>query len=910
MYYSVKLPEKDSNYLRFFWQDDIYNNEEPVEYRACVPIFGSKPAQSMALYALKKASRDGLPPGNPVADSIDNHFYVDDMLQSFTSVDIAVEHVNLVRKTLALKGFNINGFISNSKEVMCRLPRDILATNIENIDLLNTNESLNHTALGIIWNLATDSFYFKLRNAGIINTKRELLSKISSLFDPAGYLNPIIVTVRKLFQIACSKNVDWDEYVGDEIKSSYIKWLNQIEYLEQFSIPRQICCKNNTWQDGEIHIFCDGSEQAYGAVAYFRQKYNNRYKSNIIMSKARLVPINIKNKPTIPKIEVSAAHLGVQLYRKIAKSLKISQNKTFFWTDSQIVLQYLANNKIKFQRFVSNRISYILSHTQVEQWFKIQSDENPSDIISRGTYPNELIRNNLWLHGPSFLIDSNYEQYCLKFNQLPAINLNDPNVKNIASFSLVNKGLINNNKFAKIDLENNIIIKLIQSFSNFYKFKRRLVFILRVKNKFLKKNIDIKSEPDVSEYESAELFAIYMYQYYHFYETYNTLNSGKHLAINHYLSKLNLCINPNDNTIRVLGRLHNFHGINNAPLLLDGKSNLAILIARYFHAHNGHIGREALRASLRSKYWILNDHRLVKNITSNCSICRRFKANPTYQLMGNLPKARIQGDLPPFHNTGCDVFGPFIVRYSRGKTIKRYGLLFTCLASRAVHIELLYNLTTDMFFNALIRFCSRRGNVRNIYCDRGSNFIGAEAEIKRLWKNICQNTIERDLSKRVPEPVSWHFRPAFASFYGGSWERIIRSIRNILNCLLKEQCIKLTDDQLCTLFCQIEHILNNRPITYVSNDSGDFEALTPNHLLLNFNYTLFPNSLFMHDHSYPIKRWRQIQYLTERFWDRWYKYYLKTLNERQKWTTPRRNYAINDIVLIVDNFLLYGTLLL
>jgi hypothetical protein len=256
--------------------------------------------------------------------------------------------------------------------------------------------------------------------------------------------------------------------------------------------------------------------------------------------------------------------------------------------------------------------------------------------------------------------------------------------------------------------------------------------------------------------------------------------------------------------------------------------------------------------------------------------------------MANLPAVRVTAGEPPFTYTGVDFFGPFIIKRGRSE-IKRYGCLFTCLRVRAVHIEIVYTLETDSFINALQRFMSRRGQVKEIYSDNGTNFVGAKRELN-------QTKIDNFLKQRF---IQWHFNPPAASHMGGVWERVIRSIRRILTAVLTLQ--KIDEEGLSTLFCIVESVLNGRPLTVVSDDCKDLQPLTPNHLLMLQGDVQLTAGEFIKTDLYCRRRWRQVQYLADIFWQRWLREYLPTLQLRQKWLKPTRNLSVGDIVIVANN---------
>ncbi|XP_070541129.1 uncharacterized protein [Ptychodera flava] len=217
---------------------------------------------------------------------------------------------------------------------------------------------------------------------------------------------------------------------------------------------------------------------------------------------------------------------------------------------------------------------------------------------------------------------------------------------------------------------------------------------------------------------------------------------------------------------------------------------------------------------------------------------------------------------------------------------------------RAIHLEVAYSLDTNSFINSLRRFIARRGQVKVLRSDNGTNLVGAERELREAINNWNQVKIGTALGQKN---ITWQFNPPSGSHFGGIWERQIRTIRKVLFSLLKEQMVHLNDEALQTLFCEIEAIVNGRPITKVSDDPNDLGALTPNHLLMLQANQTSPPDVFSKDDCYVRRQWRQIQYLTDVFWRRWIREYLPMLQERQKWTKPRRNLQVGDIVLVIDN---------
>lgn len=263
--------------------------------------------------------------------------------------------------------------------------------------------------------------------------------------------------------------------------------------------------------------------------------------------------------------------------------------------------------------------------------------------------------------------------------------------------------------------------------------------------------------------------------------------------------------------------------------------------------------------------------------------------------MSDLPQDRISPDLPAFTHVGIDYFGPIEVK--RGRThVKRYGVIFTCLVSRAVHLEVAHHLDTDSCINALRRFICRRGPVTSIRTDQGTNFVGAQKELGEAIKELDHKKIEKTLLK---EGVKWMFNPPSGAHHGGVWERLIKLTKKILSSVLKEQT--LDDEALQTALCEAEAIMNDRPITTVTNDPNDLEPLTPNHLIQLKGKPILPPGLFRKGDLDSQRRWRQVQYIVDLFWKRWIREYLPLMQERSKWNHPKRNFAPGDLVVIVDD---------
>ena len=262
-------------------------------------------------------------------------------------------------------------------------------------------------------------------------------------------------------------------------------------------------------------------------------------------------------------------------------------------------------------------------------------------------------------------------------------------------------------------------------------------------------------------------------------------------------------------------------------------------------------------------------------------------------------------ETPSFHPTflqhWCDYFGPLLVK-ERRSTVKRYGCLFTCIVTRAVHLEVAHSLETDSFIMALRRMMARRGKPRNIYSDNGINFVGAERELKECLDRMEQAKISDTLSQ---DGIQWFFNPPSAPHFGGVWERLVKSAKKALKITLNGQLVN--DEALLTFIAETESLLNSRPLTHVSVDPQDLEAISPNHFLIGRNSPNVPPDVFDERDLCSRKRWRQAQTLTDHFWRRWLREYVPALTERKKWRTrSQTDVQIGDLVLVVEDNLPRG----
>ena len=263
-------------------------------------------------------------------------------------------------------------------------------------------------ALGVIWNVENDKLGFKISIVDKPCTKRNILSVIFSIYDPCFLISPANVNAKKLLKEVCSLNCTWDDTLPEHLELQWNTWKANILLINSLEIPRPFFANVDNYENVQLHIFCDGSLTAYGAVAYLLRCHSNCCSisaCSIVLARVRLTPLRRASLRTVPRIELNTAKIGVELYLKVICEINYDVASVWFWSDSSIVLNYIASNNGRFQRFVANRVAFIRTHTSVSQWIFVPGELNPADLLSRGTSDmRKFIDCSLWFGGRDFLL--------------------------------------------------------------------------------------------------------------------------------------------------------------------------------------------------------------------------------------------------------------------------------------------------------------------------------------------------------------------------------------------------------------------------------------------------------------------------------------------------------------------------
>lgn len=367
-------------------------------------------------------------------------------------------------------------------------------------------------------------------------------------------------------------------------------------------------------------------------------------------------------------------------------------------------------------------------------------------------------------------------------------------------------------------------------------------------------------------------------------------------------SKL-LTLNPfmdNHGLIRIGGRLENapISYDRKHPIIIPSSHHVTSIIIDKFHKETLHGGIALVLNAIRNRYWILNARRTISNKLHKCIKCARQRSVLSTQLMGNLPVARVS-ITKPFCKVGIDYAGPITIRTStlrNAKQQKAYISVFVCMATKAIHIELVSDLTAEAFLAALKRFVARRGLCTDIYSDCGSNFIGANRTLQSEYRKLTKLQHTTGTQFCTAQGIRWHFNPPSSPHFGGLWEAGVKSIKyHVRRVLGNATC---TFEEYVTLLSQIEACLNSRPLCYLPNNPDEMFVLTPGHFLIGQPLNAIPENESSSQPVLPSQRWKFLQQLLKQFWNKWSKDYLNQLQNRPKWKIMQQNIHPGEVVIV------------
>lgn len=737
MFYCFKVKEQHRDYLRFLWHKNNDVEKEIIEFRMCVHVFGNSPSPAVATYGLRRTAEIAENQyGHDVRKFVEKNFYFDDALTSLSSPKEAISLLKRTLEALRTEGnLWLHKICSNSSEVLSAFNKEDLAKDLRDLNFSHDDLPLQRS-LRVCWDLRIDSFTFRVHVEEEPYTRRGVLSVVNGLYDPLGFATPVTIGGKLLLREAMVEPVEWDQPLPDDIRSKFDSWKETLSAMGGVNIPRTYKSLSGKGCPKDLYVFTDASEKAIAAVAYLRTLHEDgNSQLGFVMGKA--AP---KHGQTIPRLELCAAVLGVEIYETILDEFEL--RKVTFFTDSKVVLGYINNETKRFYVYVRNRVDSIRRLTHPSQWNYLPTNLSPADDATR-SIPAVNLQTSLWLNGPP----ENFLEHTDEKTSFPLVSPGDDKEVRSTKTAVESEATLGSHHFER--------------FSTWRSLKRA-VRILKELARF--RTTDCKPTR-VSDNES-ENFIIKTLQEEAFPKEMTALQSGlpipKHsniLTLSPYLDDLGL--------LRVGGRLRNakLDSAQINPVIIP-KHHVTTLIIRHYHENVYHQGRQITEGSIRNAgFWLIGAKRMITSFINNCVKCHKLRGRQEEQRMADLPAERLQV-APPFSYIGIDVFGPWTISTmkTRGGEVnsRRWALMITCLVIRAVHIEVLEEMTSSCFINALRRFCAVRGEVKLIRSDCGTNFVGFVKDLNAMVISTetdqSRNTYQRMVSTGYsifPTPPTW-----------------------------------------------------------------------------------------------------------------------------------------------------------
>ena len=869
----VHLDKEDRDYTRFLWLSDPCDVNSPlIAFRFQVVLFGATCSPFMLHAALTYHLTYH---GSTVSQDLLHNLYVDNVVSGTQTETESLDYFLQSRTILNTANFNLRSWASNNAQLRNAAKQHQAA---------DTNNPVK--VLGLWWDTHSDLIYSSHKPiasaTATATTKRDILRWASAIFDPLGLISPVTISAKLFLQTLWQQHINWDTNLNEELLKTCNQISRDIVQATTLPFPRQ-CGKDislTSLPEPTLHIFADASLRAYGAAVYLQQGTS----CVLIMSKSRAAPLK---QLSLPRLELMAAVIAARLYLFVKTSLSISSDHVL-WSDSQIVLSWISSEK-RLKPFVSNQVGEIRSIST--SWRYCPSADNPADLLTRGIRYDHLHNSTQWNHGPSWLSSpsqwptwhrlevlyvqgATVELETVKHNTVTVTTTDLPGVQDIieiTTFSSLNK-----------------LIAVTA-------YLRRFIYNCRQTS-----TSRLAGPLTTSELARANLDWIRQVQSSTFHDEITALQrTSRRLPL---VRQLRLFLD-NDNLLRCGGRIHNapLSELAKFPYLLPSHHYFTELVIRNAHTTTLHSGVNATLAIVRQTYWIPSARQRIKTVLRKCVICRKTTGKP-YAMPEPPPlvKSRVS-QTAPFQVTGVDFTGALFVRTSIGER-KVYICLFTCAVSRALHLEIVTDLTVESFLYAFRRFAGRRSVPQLLLSDNGSTFIAAAEELKALFQSVEP---AETLARRGTE---WRFIPKRAPWFGGFWERLIGLTKTSLKKTLGRTHATL--ESLQTIVVEIEAILNDRPLTYQSSDASDPEPITPSHLLHGRRIVALPYSLTDGEIQDPPfgntseirSRAKKQAHIIEHFQNRWRNEYLTALREAHRVSgSDIQQVKTGDVVLIHED---------
>ena len=820
-YLMLEIDEKDRDCFRFLWNGDTYRFN-----RVCFGVnCGAFLLQATLLLHFEKEN-------SRVASLIKSWFYMDDQIGGVQTIEEGKSVIVESKKILKKAGMNLCKFRSSSPVL-----NDFVKNEIG--EPLGEDQKV----LGLFWDNESDQMWVSNVSepySGVWN-KRRILHVVAIPFDPLGMCSGVLLSGKLLLQKLWALKATWDEAIVDEEILLALRFLlHELEKLSEIKIPRHLA------SGSIIAIFCDSSTKGYATVAYLKSDVGT---VDFIRAKSRVAPV--KPTFTLPRLELQACVLGCQLAEILRKTFP--DVKMMFFTDSNIALCWIKGDISKRKDiFVKNRVQKILSMSEKEDWSHVFGKENPSDLGTRPCKVKDL-QSSLWLHGPDWL----------------KADVSDwPLSKEIDVSSLDNQEFETVNAVMEETVPERLgLFEILDNSGSLDKVLRKTAWLMRFVNYLRDRK---EGNPSVTGPLTAEELKLSEEKWVKWVQLEVFPKGVKEDRLRKLDPKLI------DGLLYVGGRL----GLAGYRMVLPADHRFTSLVIQKTHQRVGHFGVSFTLAQVREKYWVLQGRNSVKRALKKCVICNRFQSSNCREKAPSLPTDRSNFS-GVFVSVGLDYFGPIELRNGN----KCHVALFVCASVRAIHLEIVQDLSAESAIEAIYRFIARRGIPGLIRSDNATCFAAHKTQ-----------------SVVAKLGIRWKFIPPQSPWCGGYYERLVKTVKYCMWKVVGKA--SLSCDQLANVLCSVEAIVNSRPLTYVASED-DVETLTPGHFLIGRAFLTPP----LDDPSVELgagtdlsKKWLRQQLVIRQFASRFQKEYVASLPRAIDVKGPlSRSVALGDVVVISED---------
>lgn len=904
-FHAVKLQESERDCTRILWLKDINKPPTPENltiYRYTRVPFGIKSSPYLLAISILFSMR--LYESPEVVKEVETSMYVDNLLTGANSSQEALAKYRRYKAAFSHINMNLREFMVNDKATM---------------ELFDPEDRMEDKSviklLGTWWDLEADTISVKvgLTIKGTV-TKRSVLRAVAANFDPIGISIPVLIEPKAFLQSLwkSEKNYKWDtELIEEDLE----RW-REIEFLygpqKTISVPRIASIRENEFSEASCHVFSDASCKAFAAVAYLQQGLQI---PQLYFAKNRLNPMKLKG--TIPKFELLSVLCAINLVKFLRSEIQFVWKEINLFSDSMIAISWIKNGGDHKQGiFVENRVREI--RNSLRTWkeegltvnlYHVPGEINPADLGTKGKTIDQLVTSN-WYHGPKFLLKpkENWPK-SIALQEVDLRRTGDEFIPETLQLALIHgenvRSLFDWNRFSsfrKLTKTAALVIKAVEKWKLFK--RQRVLPTIKITSK-----VFIQIEKD--EYRTAQ----------------NLLYRQHQLEYAPTIRKENpdFIVNSDGLMCRQDRLSASLDGEAKNPVIVVKNCHFSRLLTVHFHEQNGHGGTTHTYAAMARKVWIRHGRAMVKSVTKGCVVCKKLNGLP-YRMpdFADLPKFRT-GICKPFEFTGLDYFGPIKVKEDEADK-QVWALIFTCLVTRNIYLQLVRSLNTTTFLNALRCFSSRRGAPSELLCDNALSFQLATKYTYLVKEDEPPSEDEEealDVEERAKRAlvdtlatrgVKWKFTVPHAPWEGGLYERLIGNVKRTLK--KTSQWKTLQYCQLEMLMTEVEGFVNSRPLTYVSDELADqiirpIDFITPG---IKLNLQVLTEDEFCGNEGYrpripktqaeveqSIKR---LNKYIEHLWKHFKGAYVQTLRERSSNRFRGRGTVVTpivgEVVLIVE----------